>query len=45
MRLVARSIAVALLTLVAAVVLAVSTTMTSAVLAATGLIMGGTGHP
>jgi PE-PPE domain len=45
MRLVVRSTAVALLTLVAAVLLALSTTMTSAVLAATALIMGGTGHP
>jgi hypothetical protein len=45
MRLVVRSTAAALLTLVAAVLLALSTTMTSAVLAATALIMGGTGHP
>ena len=45
MRLVVRSTVVALLTLVAAVLLALSTTMTSAVLAATALIMGGTGYP
>ena len=45
MRLVVRSTAVALLTLVAAVLLALSTTMTSALLAANTLIMGGTGHP
>jgi len=45
MRVVARSTAVALLTFAVAVGLALSTTMTSVVLAATALIMGGTGHP
>src|SRR5262249_40103863 len=43
--LVIRSAGVALLTIVAVVLLALSTTMTSVVLAATALIMGGTGHP
>ncbi len=45
MRLVVRSTVVALLSLLAAVLLALSTTWTSVVLAATALIMGGTGHP
>ncbi|MBV9515658.1 MAG: PE-PPE domain-containing protein, partial [Mycobacteriaceae bacterium] len=45
MRPVIRSAGVALLTIAAAVLLALSTTMTSVVLAATALIMGGTGHP
>ena len=45
MRHTVRSLAIALLAVMAAVLLALSTTWTSVVLAATALIMGGTGHP
>ncbi len=45
MRLFARSAAIAVLAFITTVVLAVATTMTSVALAATALIMGGTGHP
>jgi hypothetical protein len=45
MRLVIRSAAAAFLAVLAAILLAVATTMTSVALAATALIMGGTGHP
>ncbi len=45
MRPVVRCVAVAALSLIITVLLAISTTLTSVALAATALIMGGTGHP